>query len=231
MVAQRVADGRVLRMIQAMLKAGSYGKGRLFPTERGTPQGGVVTPRTQKVISSSNGQLPDGEPGTPCLIGVSRSNMLMTHGALHQSREGPTLECRSCLTAASCCTSRSSAALVARVRFVRASSISLPGRSVPARSTRRSSRGHGADHIEASATYGGTSPEVRKEQRTDHWSNRDRRVACVSTHSKKAWLSRVKKAAHFKSTFAIRLIACSSRNSRRPTIFWCPVASAPSACA
>jgi RNA-directed DNA polymerase len=52
LVAQRVADGRVLRLIRAMLKAGSYGKGQLFPTERGTPQGGVVTPRTQKVTSS-----------------------------------------------------------------------------------------------------------------------------------------------------------------------------------
>ena len=50
LVAQRVADGRVLRLIKAMLKAGSYGKGRLFPTERGTSQGGVVTPLTQKVI-------------------------------------------------------------------------------------------------------------------------------------------------------------------------------------
>jgi RNA-directed DNA polymerase len=49
LVAQRVADSRVLRLIRAMLKAGSYGKGQLFPTERGTPQGGVVTPRTQKV--------------------------------------------------------------------------------------------------------------------------------------------------------------------------------------
>src|ERR1700680_4805062 len=38
LVAQRVADGRVLRLIKAMLKAGSYGKGRLFPSERGTPQ-------------------------------------------------------------------------------------------------------------------------------------------------------------------------------------------------
>jgi RNA-directed DNA polymerase len=43
LVAQRVADGRVLRLIRAMLKAGSYGKGQLFPSERGTPQGGVVT--------------------------------------------------------------------------------------------------------------------------------------------------------------------------------------------
>jgi len=49
LVAQRVADGRVLRLIRAMLKAGSYGKGQLFATERGTPQGGVVTPRTQKI--------------------------------------------------------------------------------------------------------------------------------------------------------------------------------------
>jgi retron-type reverse transcriptase len=49
LVAQRVADGRMLRLIRAMLKAGSYGKGQLFPTERGTPQGGVMTPLTQKV--------------------------------------------------------------------------------------------------------------------------------------------------------------------------------------
>jgi RNA-directed DNA polymerase len=55
LVAQRVADGRVLRLIRAMLKAGSYGKGRRLPTERGTPQGGVVTPLTQKVILNSRG--------------------------------------------------------------------------------------------------------------------------------------------------------------------------------
>jgi RNA-directed DNA polymerase len=52
LVAQRIADSRVLRLIRAMLKAGSYGQGQLFPTERGTPQGGVSTPLTQKVISA-----------------------------------------------------------------------------------------------------------------------------------------------------------------------------------
>src|SRR3954454_2292287 len=52
LVAQRIADGRVLRLVRAMLKAGSYGNGRLFPSERGTPQGGVVTPLTQKVTLS-----------------------------------------------------------------------------------------------------------------------------------------------------------------------------------
>src|SRR6516164_8055763 len=50
LVAQRVADGRVLRLIEAMLKAGSYGKGQLFPSERGTPQGGVVSPTLSNLL-------------------------------------------------------------------------------------------------------------------------------------------------------------------------------------
>jgi group II intron reverse transcriptase/maturase len=50
LVAQRVADGRVLGLIRAMLKAGSYGKGRLFPSERGTPQGGVASPLLSNIL-------------------------------------------------------------------------------------------------------------------------------------------------------------------------------------
>jgi RNA-directed DNA polymerase len=50
LVAQRIADGRVLRLIEAMLKAGSCDKGRLYPTERGTPQGGVVSPVLSNVL-------------------------------------------------------------------------------------------------------------------------------------------------------------------------------------
>jgi group II intron reverse transcriptase/maturase len=50
LLAQQIADGRVLCLIEAMLKAGSYGKGRLYPTERGTPQGGVVSPVFSNVL-------------------------------------------------------------------------------------------------------------------------------------------------------------------------------------
>src|ERR1700733_8404789 len=50
LIAQQEADGRVLRLIRAMLKAGSYGKGRLFPSERGTPQGSVVSPLLSNIL-------------------------------------------------------------------------------------------------------------------------------------------------------------------------------------
>jgi len=50
LLAQRIADGRVLRLIPAMLKAGSYRRGRLSPTERGTPQGSVVSPLLSNVL-------------------------------------------------------------------------------------------------------------------------------------------------------------------------------------
>ena len=50
LVAQRVSDGKILRLIEAMLTAGSYGEGRLFPTERGTPQGGVASPLLSNIL-------------------------------------------------------------------------------------------------------------------------------------------------------------------------------------
>jgi group II intron reverse transcriptase/maturase len=40
----------VLRLIKAMLKAGSYGQGKLFPSERGTPQGGVASPLLSNIL-------------------------------------------------------------------------------------------------------------------------------------------------------------------------------------
>src|SRR5689334_12154111 len=50
LVAQRVSDGRVLRLIEAMLKSGSYGEGRLLPTECGTPQGSGISPLLSNIL-------------------------------------------------------------------------------------------------------------------------------------------------------------------------------------
>ena len=227
LVAQRVADGRALRLIEAMLKAGSYGKGQLFPSERGTPQGGVVTPRTQKAISSLKEQLWGGEKGTHYLIFVVNSNTVMSHDPFDQDGEGSPAERCSWPVAASNGASRRSASVVTRVRLVRAPSISLLARSLPTRWTDRSSRSHCANHLETFTTNRGTAAEIREKQWPDHWSDRSQRIKCISARPKKAWLNSVKIATHFKFKFLIRLIACSSRSSRGLTRFWCHVVSTP----
>jgi len=225
----RVGDKHILRLIQKWLKVEVLEDGIVTVSEPGTGQGAVIAPLTQKVISSSNGQLRDGEQGTLYLIYVLRSNTVMAYGAVDQSGEGSAAERRSWPTPASCCTSRSSAAIVTRVRFVRASSIPLLRGGLPARSTSRSYRGHGADHVEASAAHGGTAAKVREKQWADYWSDRDRRVERVSRRSEETWLSRALRAAHFKSVLTMPLIDCTIQNSFRPTVFWCRFGSVPSA--
>jgi RNA-directed DNA polymerase len=54
-VAEHVADKRMLKLIRAFLKAGVMEDGLVSAVDEGTPQGGPLTPLTQKVISSLNG--------------------------------------------------------------------------------------------------------------------------------------------------------------------------------
>ena len=48
-VEHRIGDRRIVRLIQKWLKAGVMEQGRWIETEKGTPQGSVMTPRTQKI--------------------------------------------------------------------------------------------------------------------------------------------------------------------------------------
>jgi len=50
LVNQRVSDGRVLRIIKSILKAGCYAQGEQLPTEQGTPQGGVISPLLSNIL-------------------------------------------------------------------------------------------------------------------------------------------------------------------------------------
>ena len=51
-VAQHVADGNILRLVEKFLRAGVMENGVFKPTSVGTPQGGVMTPCTQKITSN-----------------------------------------------------------------------------------------------------------------------------------------------------------------------------------
>ena len=53
LVAKRVTDKRILRLIRGFLTAGVLADGLVGPTEEGTPQGGPMAPRTQKITLSA----------------------------------------------------------------------------------------------------------------------------------------------------------------------------------
>ena len=50
-IAERVSDKRLLKLIRAFLRAGVMENGLVSPAEEGTPQGGPLTLRTQKITS------------------------------------------------------------------------------------------------------------------------------------------------------------------------------------
>lgn len=155
----------------------------------------------------------------------------MAFDALDQSQKGASGQRCSWLTSAPGGMARSSATLVAAVRSLRASSLSLSRRSFASGWAGGNSRGRGTNYAESSSAHGETIAEVRKEQWPDHGSNRGRCLECIFPYRKKAWLSRGERTAHFKSPFPIHLIACSSSSSRRLTRFWFPAANARWACA
>ncbi len=52
MLKHRIGDERIIRLVGKWLKAGVLEEGKWSVSETGTPQGAVITPRTQKVILS-----------------------------------------------------------------------------------------------------------------------------------------------------------------------------------
>src|SRR6201981_3633549 len=50
LIGKRIADSRVLKLIQQILDAGYEDKDRLYETPRGTPQGGVVSPLLSNIL-------------------------------------------------------------------------------------------------------------------------------------------------------------------------------------
>ena len=50
MLNQRIADGRVLRLLESMMKVGYLQDNRIHPTVMGVPQGGVISPLISNIL-------------------------------------------------------------------------------------------------------------------------------------------------------------------------------------
>jgi len=153
----------------------------------------------------------------------------MTNDPIDQSGEGSAAERRLRHAAGPCCVARGHAALIARVRPVRTSSLPVPRGSDTPEPAGRSFRGYGADHTQAPGGNSTSSAGPCEEQWADYRSDRHTRVGRVSEYSEKAWLSRAKGTARFRFALTMCLIACTIQSSPRPTVFWCPFGSVPSA--
>ncbi len=153
----------------------------------------------------------------------------MTYDSIDQSGQGPAVERRSPSAATRCPVARSSPTLVARVRPVRTSSLSLSGGSDSSRPAGRSLGGYAADDAQTPGENGGASSGICEKQWAYDRCDCGPRVGRVSGYAEKAWLSRAERAARFKFMLIICLIACMTRSSPRPTVFLCPFESVLSA--
>ncbi len=227
-VKKHAKEQWIVLYIERWLKAPVQGEdGQLVPRGKGTPQGGVITPLTQKVISNLRGYCRGGGLFVRSLTCAVKGNMFMADGPVDQSRQISTAECSLRNAAAQCCLVRGHAALIPTVRPVRTSGIPLPGRSDPSRPTGRSFGSCGTDHAQAACGNGSPSASLCQKQRPDNRSDRDARFGGVSRYSEKAWLSCANPTARFKFRLNMHLIACTMRSSVRPTVFWCPFGSVP----
>src|ERR1700740_2917362 len=91
-IAKRVDDKRLLKLIRVFLNAGVMGNGLISPSVEGTPQGGPLTPRTQKI--TSNLSVPWVPPVMPHyhLTCVTYGCIQMSYAARQRNPEATTSE-------------------------------------------------------------------------------------------------------------------------------------------
>jgi hypothetical protein len=153
----------------------------------------------------------------------------MTDDPINQSGQGSANERRLHHAPGRCSVVRGNAALIARVRSVRASSVPVSGRSAKARPSDRSIRSYGTDHTQVTGRNSTSVANLCEKQWADDRNDRYPRVGRVSEYSEKAWLSRAKRVAHFRLALTMCLIACTMQSSPRLTVFLCPFGKGPSA--
>src|SRR5450631_25932 len=186
---------------------------------------GEITPRTQKRTSSSSASYAAGGTGR-CLICASRSNMFMSHGAIHPSRQGAAFERRVSTSRAQDRAVGSRSRPVAELRPVAPSSISVSRGGQPSGAAGRGDRVHRAHHVEAHAEYRAGIARVCEEQRAYHRIDRHAGSGRLPHISQAAWLSGAQAYAPSKFISTMPLTDCATQSSHRSTTSWFRRASA-----
>src|SRR5262245_1648909 len=181
----------------------------------GVPQGGVITPRTQKITSNSNARFSAGDGIIVYLTCVVNGNTYMSYDAINRCPKGRTIECCAPLAGARhrfghCC----------HRAFARIWTVTPPGLSLSRggggdRPSSPCQRTIGTDHVQDSGQRGARSAQLFGKQRTN--TRRDC-SAChldLSKGDAQAWLKAREGIA--RSVSIIRSIACSPTNSSMPT--------------
>ena len=215
-VAERVSDEQVLGLLKRILKASG---------KRGVPQGGVMTPRTQKVTSSLTGRwrLIGSKPGLTC---DANGNIYMTYGAIDRFADGRTSQRCPWVARARAQRPGGVCVYVASIRPLAPSSVPLPAGSAVAARAGGAAGARGPGDLQAAAASG-ESPSPAGRRRW-HDPQRDG-GAGLGRLSGRGGPWRLGMARSRSSSSNTLSTACSDPSWSRSMRSWCPNSAASSA--
>ena len=222
MVAHRIADPVILSLIGKWLNAGAMQDGVVIHTEEGTPQGGPITPLTQKITSSLSGEFRAGA-SSRWLICDAKSIIVMSHGAIHAGAEGATSERSISTSGTSHEPCRGSRGVVERGSDLTASCIPLSRGSRATRATGCHCRAHTAHHLQDLRQCHRRVARVCRRPRSDIERGRDMRHHRTSEARTPACVSGTARVKLLSNTLSI---VCSPPSSSRFTSYSFPIVCA-----
>src|SRR5215468_1424891 len=154
----------------------------------GAPQGSGITPRTQKVTSALIARL-RSIVLVVCLICASKGNTHMTDGAIDRCAKGGTSQCGPQVARAWAERGGGCLVVVAPVRNVAPSGLSIHRGGPVDRPTGAGCRAGDGSDIQASAQPGGRRPGTGGGRKNDDQRHGEPGAAGVSRRSRRQWLN------------------------------------------
>lgn len=223
-VEHRIGDRRVLRLIRKWLTVGVVEDDVRQSATKGTPQGAVITPRTQKVTFGLSASCGSGVPGS-CLICVTKGNMCMSHGAIDRCAEVRTAECSAQLAGARDGYDRRGCVAVSSVRALPTPSIPLPSGGAGDRPYGARRHAVGADHAQDATQRRARCAGLFDDQRLDPQRDRHARDHGFPRSRTRAWLTDGRVGIGIKFSSITRSTVCSISNFSKSTSAWFPTRS------